>query len=257
MFGLLKVSEILAQPLNLLLLALLAASALRLKGRERAGWRVLTAGALAVVLAGLLPWGGWLVTPLENRFPFPARLPERVDGIIVLGGAVNPVLSIERGQPSVNGSAERLFGMVELARRYPSAKLLYSGGSGSLSRQDLKEAPVARDLLDRLGFDTSRVIFEGQSRNTRENAVLSRALAQPRPGEVWLLVTSASHMPRSVGVFRAVGWPVLAYPVDYQTSVHAREYGNGLAALSLALHEWLGLAYYSWRGWCESWFPAP
>lgn len=257
MFVLLKVAEILTQPLNLLLLALVSAGALRLAGRKRAACRVLAVSALALAFAGVLPWGGWLVAPLENRFPPPTSLPERVDGIIVLGGAISPVLSVERGQPSVNGSAERLFSMVELARRYPAAKLVYTGGTGSISRQDLKEATVARGLLDRLGFDTSRVVFESQSRNTWENALLSRPLAQPRPGETWLLVTSAWHMPRAVGAFRAAGWPVVPYPVDYLTSVQAHGHGNGLSALSLALHEWLGLAYYSWRGWCESWFPAP
>lgn len=261
MFVLAKAAEILAQPLNLLLAALLAALTLLLAGRQRAGLGVVAALASALVLAGLLPWNDWLLAPLENRFPPPAPLPGRVDGIVVLGGAVNPVLSAERGQPAVNGSAERLFGMIELAHRYPAAKLVYSGGSGSLMRQDAKEAPVARELLERLGFDVGRVIFEGESRTTWENAMLSRPLAQPRPGETWLLVTSAWHMPRSVGVFRAAGWPVMAYPVDYMTSGRPQGFGDGiaggLAAIGFALHEWVGLAYYHWRGWCGDWFPAP
>lgn len=261
MFVVVKVAEVLAQPLNVLLLALLVGFLLHLVRRQRAGWGMVAFAALMLALAGTLPWADWLVAPLENRFPPPARLLERVDGIVVLGGAINPVLSAERGQPAVNASAERLFAMVELARRYPAAKLVYSGGTGSIAHQELKEAPVARDILERVGVDTARVIFESQSRNTWENATLSRPLAQPRDGETWLLVTSAGHMPRAVGAFRAAGWPVQPYPVDYLTAGRTQGFGGGIAGglglISFALHEWAGLAYYRWRGWCASWFPAP
>lgn len=261
MFVLAKIAEGLAQPLNLLLLALLAAVALWLGRCGRASRAMVVAATVALALIGILPWSDWLVAPLEHRFPPPSSLPEQIDGIVVLGGAINPVLSAERGQPSVNASAERLFAMVELGRRYPGAKLVYSGGTGSIARPEVKEAPIARDILNQIGFDTARVIFEDQSRNTWENATLSRALAQPRDGETWLLVTSAGHMPRAIGVFRAAGWPMVAYPVDYLTPGRPQGFGGGIAAglgaIGFALHEWPGLAYYRWRGWCASWFPAP
>ncbi|MGE4281427.1 MAG: YdcF family protein, partial [Magnetospirillum sp.] len=141
------------------------------------------------------------------------------------------------------------------------AKLIFSGGSGSLTTQELKEAPVARRFMDELGFDTRRVVFEDQSRNTRENAVLSKQLMDPQPGETWVLVTSALHMPRSMGAFRAAGWSVMPYPVDYLTSGQesglAFNLGGALSRLDVGLHEWLGLAYYRWRGWSDSLFPGP
>ncbi|HLO75725.1 MAG TPA: YdcF family protein, partial [Magnetospirillum sp.] len=215
MFELLKLVEALTAPLNIVLLALAGGSVLL--AFEKARWaRRLLHLALCMMLAlAFLPWESWLIAPLENRFPAPATLPAQVDGIIVLGGAIDPVLSEEHGQPAIRASGERLFALVELARRFPQARVIYTGGSGSAVRQDAKDAPVAQALLESIGVDRGRVIFEAESRNTWENAELSRAMVRPAPEETWLLVTSAIHMPRSVGVFRAAGWPVTAYPVDY------------------------------------------
>lgn len=259
MFAFGKIAEMLLAPANLLLLALWAAVILSARGRERISRHVVALCASLLLVLALVPLGEWLLTPLEDRFPPPAELPATVDGVIILGGTVNPVLSAARGQPSLNGAAERLLALVELERRYPSARLIFTGGSGSVLRQDLKEAPVARQALDRLGMDTGKVTFESQSRTTWENAVLSRDLATPRPGQTWLLVTSAWHMPRSVGAFRAAGWDVTAYPVDYATTGRRAGLGHGInmPMLTLALHEWLGLAYYRLRGWSDSAFPRP
>lgn len=258
MFAIMKIVEMLVAPLNLVLLALLAAVVLLRMGRIAPARMLVQATTAFLVLLAVLPWSDWLVAPLENRIPSPVSMPEHVDGIIVLGGAIDPVLSFARGQAALGDGAERLTAMIQLARRYPSARLIYSGGSGSIAHQDAKEAPVARTLLDSMGFDCSRVVFEAQSRNTRENAVLSYEAAQPGPGQVWLLVTSAAHMPRSLGVFRAVGWQVVPYPVDYGTGEPAgmgRGIANGLGALVQGLHEWGGLLYYRLRGWTDSLYP--
>jgi uncharacterized SAM-binding protein YcdF (DUF218 family) len=259
-FVLAKLMDLLTVPANVLLLVLLAASLLWTR-RPVASRRVVRASAGVLLALAVLPWDAWLVTPLEDRFPQPVALPEHVDGIIVLGGAIDPVLSTARGQPSLNGAAERVTAFLALARRYPGARLIYSGGSGSVTMQQLKEAPVARELLDELGFDTKRVMFEGQSRNTWENAVYARQLANPAPKETWLLVTSATHMPRAVGAFRAAGWSVLPYPVDYQTPGSGAKLrfnaDGGLSTVATAMHEWLGLVYYRWRGWSDALYPAP
>ncbi|MCR6632146.1 MAG: YdcF family protein [Magnetospirillum sp.] len=260
MFVVSKLAVLPLSPLNLLLLALLLALVL-LRTRKAIWGRRIVGGCAAILLAlAVLPWEGWLLVPLEERFPRP-RLPDHVDGIVVLGGGAEPVISVARGQPGLNDAAERLTVLVELGRQYPQARLVYTGGSSSLTHQEFKEAPVAKDLLQRLGFDVSRVAFEGQSRNTRENAVYSQALVHPQPGEIWLLVTSAAHMPRAVGTFRAVGWSVLAFPVDYRThdlGGHWRfNVAGGLGAISAAAHEWLGLAYYRFRGWSDQLYPGP
>lgn len=264
MFALSKIAGILLEPANLALLALIAAALMagaRKSRWARRGRRLGGVVTVLLVLAAVLPIEDWLLAPLENRFAQPLPLPERVDGIIVLGGAIDPVTSAARHEVSLGGAAERMTALVELGRRYPGAQLVFSGGSGSVLRPDAREAPFARALLDNLGFDSHRVAFEGQSRNTRENAELTRQMLAPEARQTWLLVTSATHMPRAMGAFRAVGWPVTAYPVDYGTGGE-REWlrfnlGQGLGWLSAATHEWLGLVYYRLRGWSDSVFPAP
>lgn len=260
MFVVSKLFGILSSPLNLVLLCLVAVSLLGFTP-----WRRLQRGLLALLTLSLLavaatPWSALVIQPLEDRFAVP-RLPDSVAGIVVLGGALDPVVSAARDQVAANGAVERVTTLVTLGRRYPQARLIFSGGSGSLTTQELKEAPVAKRFLDELGFDTARVMFEDQSRNTWENAVLSKQAMNPQVGETWLLVTSALHMPRSVGAFRAAGWSVLPYPVDYLTSGHKGAWGfdlgGALSRLDTGLHEWLGLAYYRWRGWSDSLFPGP
>ncbi|WP_249208644.1 YdcF family protein [Magnetospirillum sulfuroxidans] len=201
-----------------------------------------------------------MIAPLEGRYASTA-LPDRLDGVIVLGGALDPVVSVARGQVAANDAIERVTALVWLGRRYPRARLVFSGGSGSLRTQELKEAPIARQFLDQLGFDTARVVFEDQSRNTRENALYTKEMMAPRPGEVWVLVTSARHMPRAMGSFAAVDWPVTAYPVDYLTTGAPAGWEFDLASafstIGNGLHEWLGLLYYRWRGWSTALFPGP
>lgn len=261
MFAVIKVVEMLLSPLDLALLALIIAAVLAWRGRHQSARRVLSTVTAFLLLLAVLPWSDWLVRPLENRFPEQRELPSRIDGIIVLGGSIDPVHSDERGRPVVAYAPERLMSMVELSRRTPEARAVFTGGSGSVTRQDVKDAHYARQLLEALGVPEGRVIYEDQSRNTRENAEFSKALAAPKDGETWLLVTSALHMPRSVGTFRAAGWPVTAYPVDYLSRPQPSGWGFNLARNSTlirtALHEWIGLAYYRLRGWSDSWYPAP
>lgn len=256
-----KLAWILLKPSNLLALVLALGLVLRLLGRRRAG-RALIAGALAAFLAAaMLPLGAWLISPLENRFPQPA-LPVRVDGVIVLGGAIEPGLSADRKAIALNGNAERLVAFAALARRYPEAKLVFTGGSGNLMQPDQREGDWLGAFLDAAGIARERVLIERDSRNTDDNARMGKALAQPRGGEVWVLVTSARHMPRSVGVFRRQAWPVIPYPADYLTPRAVGwslgfDVAGGFAALDAAAYEWLGLAYYRLTGRIGDWFPRP
>lgn len=257
-----KIFWLIAQPGNVFLLVLVLAIVL-LRGRYRRLGRRLLAGLLAFgIVVAVLPLGEWLTLPLENRFAQLKALPARVDGIVVLGGAVDQFVSRARGQPAVNSSAERLVAFAELARKYPSAILLFSGGSGKLFRQDIKEAEAAAGFLEQLGLDTARVRFEARSRNTAESAVNAHALARPKQGAVWLLITSARHMPRAYGLYRAAGWRIVPYPVDYLTDGRFRlrlgfDFAGGLGGLGAALKEWIGLTYSYVSGRTGRWFPGP
>ena len=139
-------------------------------------------------------------------------------------------------------------------------KLVLTGGSGNLYDQSLKEADFVTPLMSQLGLDASRVVFESQCRNTWENAVYSKNIMNPAEGELWLIITSAFHMPRSVGAFRKAGWNVLAYPVDYQTlSTAGQQLGfnfrGGINSLAFSAHEWIGLTAYWLTGRSSEFFP--
>lgn len=254
----------LAAPGNLLTTLLVLGVALQLWRRPRAkrlGRGLVTVAAVGFLALAALPVGDRLMAPLENRFA-PPILPDRVDGIIVLGGALVPLVSAGRDQPAVNQAADRMIEFAGLARRFPEARLVFSGGSGLLGAPDIAEAPVARAVFDRMGLDTGRILFEGQSRNTWENVLYSQALARPQPGERWVVVTSAFHMPRAVGIFRRAGWPVLPYPVDYRTNAENPAFFRfdlswGLDLANDATREWIGLAAYRLMGRTDALFPGP
>lgn len=260
MFVFSKIVGILLDPgwwlLGALVLALLLGGS-RTRGAAR-GW--VTVALLIVAVAGLTPAGAWLLRPLEERFPVQPA-PAAVDGIVVLGGMIEPLVTEARGQPALNAAAERLTEFARLAHENPDIKLIFSGGSGTVFSQNLKEAPVVERLLEGIGLPVERILFEADSRNTYENAVRSLRLGRPAPGERWLLLTSAMHMPRAVGCFREAGFPVEAHPVDFRTLPGSSEWipgvATGFANISAALHEWVGLAAYYLMGRTNALFPAP
>ena len=249
-------------PGNLILLSLVIAVGLLSMGRLKAARLLLTLVTLVLLMFYFLPVDKWLLWPLENRFPQSATLPKNVDGIIVLGGGENPFVSAIRNQPQVNGAGERLIAFVFLANQYPEAKLVFTGGSGHLSKQEYKGADTARGILNQLSFNTDRVLFESQSRNTIENVRLSHSLVHPKKGEKWILITSASHMPRSVGLFRKYDWQVIPYPVDYiTTGVLEHDWSVGglfvIGQFNVGLREWIG-CFVNWvLGHSLEIFPGP
>jgi len=213
---------------------------------------------VAVLGLGALPLRDLLLRPLEDWYP-PATLPERVDGILVLGGAEEPQIHAVRGWPEINGNADRLVAFIALARRYPDARLVFSGGSAvPHPTGTTTEADVAAGVFDLLGLDPARVIYERTSRNTAENAANSLPLAKPQPDETWLLVTSARHMPRAMASFAGVGWTMRPYPVDYLTGLpEAFDFSplGKLGGLNFLTKEWLGLIGYRIMGYTTEILP--
>jgi len=261
MFPVSKLFWVVAEPDNFFVLVLVLGVALVWRGR-RAGWWLTSIAAVFFFLVLVLPLADWLMVPLENRFPARDVFAGPVDGVIVLGGGLDPGLSAERGQYVVSEAASRLVYFQLLAKAHPGAKLVFTGGSGDLFDQEHREAPFVRDLARDLGLDQGRMLFEDASRNTVENALFSKELVHPAAGERWLLVTSAYHMPRSVAVFRAVGWDVLAFPVGYRTAGYASlsilgSFAEKLRTLDTAWHEWVGMAAYRLLGKTNEFFPAP
>ena len=259
-----KIAWFVVQPSSALLLAM-ALGALLLWGRwARAGRRIVTAGALLLLIAGLSPLGNALVLPLEERFAPAVLSDERPpDGVIVLGGAQDMLVSGSRNMPVLNEAGERVTEAVALAQRFPEARILYSGGSGTILYAQEAETVGARALFARLGLETARLELEDRARDTYENAVYAKALARPKAGERWLLVTSAFHMPRAIACFRQAGFAVEPWPVDYRTRGRQdltrffSRPSEGLRRVDMAAREWVGLVVYWLVGRTDALFPAP
>jgi uncharacterized SAM-binding protein YcdF (DUF218 family) len=234
------------QPSQLLLVAAVLAAVC---WRWRVGRKFAGATVALFLLFGLAPVGNVLLMPLERRFEIPAR-PANVDGIIVLAGSEQVRLSELYSEPQLSAAGDRLTTFLMLAAAYPDARLAHSGAF---------ESHVARTLIVGAGITSSRVVFEDRARDTCENAAATRELVAPKVGERWLLVTSAAHMPRSVGCFRAADWEVIPYPTDYRTGSTPWSYDvlSNLTNLDLATHEWLGLVYYRLRGYTNDLYPGP
>ena len=243
-----KVLAVLLQPLNHPYILLLAALVMRLMRKRRAMRIFIWLAVLLPLSYGVLPVSTWPLRVLENSYPVPV-IDQPVDGIIVLGGHTESgEVSASRNQAQQNDTADRLTKGLMLHRQNPGSLLVFSGFSGQINPKGWNEAEITRRLLDELGVEKRGITFELTSRNTWENAVNTLEVAVPQPGSRWVLVTSASHMPRAMGAFEAAGWDgIIPYPTDYQTTAE----GNGLfdlltgfEAVRTALHEYVGSFVY-------------
>jgi uncharacterized SAM-binding protein YcdF (DUF218 family) len=249
------------QPGNLLMLCLLGGVLFFLVSRGRRGKVLVGISLLGFLVLAVAPIGPAMVLALEERFPRP-QLPERIDGILVLGGAVDPALSLSYGETVFGSAVARVLAGIALARRYPEAKLALIGGEGGFVPVGLPESRATSGFVLEQGIVPERVILEERSRSTHENAVDAKELIRPAPGATWILITSAYHMPRSIASFDAVGWPVIPYPVDYRIDPRTGLRANfnlldGLSAATLASKEWAGLLGYRLMGWTRQLFPEP
>ncbi|MBL8833078.1 MAG: YdcF family protein [Rhodospirillales bacterium] len=260
-----KLFWLVAEPASLLLSVWVAGCLILWSRWWRLGRALVCFSAALTVAIAIYPIGQIALRPIEDRFPPLVSPPPRVDGILVLGGVIDYYVIGKRGVPSslLAAGSPRLDAFIELARRYPAAKHVFTGGSIELIDGKDTEADVVRRIFARIGLDTTRIIFEDQSRNTWENARLTLDLIKPEPEETWLLITSARHMPRAMGTFRKAGWPhLLAYPIDFATDPNqpfdsAFRLGHNLNFLSEAIREYVGLAYYYKLGRIDRLFPEP
>lgn len=242
------------QPSNLMAFALLLALLLLLLRRRAAAGFFLFLALTVLALPTVFGVGERLAYELERMAPRPAALPERVTGIIVLGGAVEWAQSQARGQLQLNAAGERVLAGAALARRYPEAQLVLTGLYRETVPDDFVPTPSGGSLIFGPEFAGRRVTFIGEARSTYEEALLALERLQPSAGEEWLLVTSAMHMPRALAVFRTLGWNLTPYPVDYQTAGEpraldpARTAGRSLQGLDEAVREWAALLIYRATG---------
>lgn len=228
----------------------------------RLGRRIITLCGLLVMVSVFSPIGLRTLANLENRFPKLQTVPPEVTGAILLGGSFDLVASTARDEPCYNIAAGRLLAFGQLMRRAPHLKFVFTGG-GAKDSDCLAEAILARQVFSELGFDTQRMVFEGKSRNTYENALFTYHLLKPKKDDVFLLVTSACHMPRAMGLFQKMGFRVIACPIDYHTLPSDRDLwinidmGRGIKAWIAAFHEWGGLFKSYFLGQTDRLYPRP
>lgn len=263
-FVLSKTLGVLVLPTNFLIVLALVGALLTATRFARVGRRMMIAAIALLAVAAFSPLGNLLLYPLESRFPQADTAQGAApDGIVVLGGPIDTDLSVAHGMPVITSSPDRIVAAAALARRYPNARIVFSGGSSSLISNEQREADYAAALFESLGIDKTRLIMDRDSRNTYENAVFSKKLAAPKPGERWLLVTSAYHMPRSIGLFRKVGFAIEPYPVDWRVGRGADVFAftqfslDGLLRTDVGVREWLGLVAYRLAGRTDTLFPGP
>ena len=263
-FFLSKTLGVMLLPSNMLIGIGIAGLILLLTRFVSMGRKLVAASVLLMVICGFSPIGKLLLYPLETRFPPWDDTRGAPDGIVVLGGAIEPDLSAAHGAAVFRPSIDRIIAAAELAHRYPNARIVFSGGNSSLRSGDTaREADFAMPVLESFGLSQDRLIMERRSRNTEENAAFSKAMVAPKSGERWLLVTSAYHMARSVGIFRKAGFAVEPYPVDWRLGGRddllrfSRFFIGGLGRIDMASREWMGLVAYWITGKTSEFLPGP
>jgi uncharacterized SAM-binding protein YcdF (DUF218 family) len=255
MFYLSKIAWAFFQPSTFIAVVFVAGLALALAGRSRFGTWLLAAATLLYLICGFSPLGVWLLEPLES-WASPASDAELsgAAGIIVLGGGM--ARTVKGAAPQLNEAGERMVETVRLARRFPSMTIVFSGGRGELFEDESlqTEAASAEQFLSVFDISAPRLKLEDSSRNTFENAVFTARVVAPAPGQPWILVTSAFHMPRAALLFEKQGFTILQRPTDFRTTSGVRparfflRAGQGFDQVDLAAKEWVAIFVYWLRG---------
>ncbi|MGL3608725.1 YdcF family protein [Rhizobium sp. G187] len=263
MFVISKLFWMLAQPLSLVFFGGLAALALFAIRRRKAGFVVLSLSLSILFLTLYTTLGTVLLQQLEARFPRPDADPHSVACMIVLGGAFETEVTTSRGGIELNQAADRFVEALRLAVANPQARILVSGGDGSLSGQYEGDAAASVRYFQAFGIERSRLIEEQTSRNTDENVGNSRVLLQQAGLSNCLLITSAFHMPRAMGLFRKQMLDVTPWPTDFRTSGKVRftldftQPTLNAQQTATAVREWIGLASYRLMGRIDVLYPQP
>lgn len=255
-----KLLWFIVKPDNLLIGALIFSVILAFTQQQKLARKCFISVASITILIAIIPIGNWLLYPLETRFNTQPKLPEKVDGVILLGGSFITATSHAWGKVQTNHHADRIHQFLKLKQQYPQAKAVFTGGDSSLSKQHPSEAYYAKKLMQQLGIKNQTIQYESKARNTYENIINLKHMLQPAPNEHWIVVTSAFHLPRTVGIFCQAEWKIIPYPADFHSNPNSLlsptlQLGNNLETLNMAIREWLGLSAYYLTGKTKQWLP--
>ena len=252
-FYLSKIIWLILNPFNLFIFITLFSISLYFFNLRRLSLIIFLINFIFIAFISFIPIGSFLIYKIEKEYHSNIKIPEIVDGILILGGATDPLLFKEYDQISLNGSAERLVESVPIIKKFDKAKVIFSGGSGIINRPDLGHSQVAKSFYKKIGIEIDQIIFEDQSRNTYENIIYSKKIANPKINENWLLITSASHMKRALLIADKHNWKLIPYAVDFKNIKNFKFIPNlkllkNLNTFQQGSHEWLGLISYYLMG---------
>lgn len=257
-----RIVWLVAQPLALALILLLAALVLAAFRRPRLAGAASVLSAIVLGLSAFTTLGYVLIGTLESRFERPAE-PARIDGIVVLGGGMDGEVNSARHGWELNRSGDRMVETLRLALRHPEARIVIAGGPAALAPQQEAESVAGRRFFEAFGIAAERVAIDDMSRNTEENVAFAKQLAGGGDTQTWLLVTSAFHMPRAIGLFRRAQFQVVPWPADYLASgeeplsIKLDQSTENVSVATLALREWAGLVGYYLTGRIDEMLPGP
>jgi uncharacterized SAM-binding protein YcdF (DUF218 family) len=231
---------------------------LRPRRRRIPGLALVALGLLLAYILSIPPVANGLVRSLERSAADTTRADVTYDAVILLGGAVSGQGTEEWGAPQYNESVERVLSTYDLLRtRRARAVLVTAGEPGRRLRPEAIEAHVIARQLEAWGIERNRIFVEDRSRNTHENALYSAPIVKEQGWRTLVLVTSALHMKRAAGCFRAVGLSFDTFPVDYRSIDPARTRtfimpkADQLALSTAAIHEHVGRIAYAFEGYTK------
>jgi len=244
-FALSKLFALVLKPLTLLVLLGFYGLFTKNAKRKRRSFRIFVAG-LALFT------NPWLVNQFARAWESGGQSPDQIvapyDVGILLGGYTQTTSDIPPGTWSFFRS-DRLTSTLALYKSGKIRHILLSGGSGKLISNEMPEARTVRDYLLRVGVPDSVILIDDRSRNTRENAVFSKALVDSLlPGARCLLITSAWHLPRALPCFEKAGLPCDPFGTDYMTEKNNGNPFNWIEPDWKALMKWDALGK-EWVGW--------
>jgi len=255
-FILSRVVQFCIEPLNWLIIFLILSLLFLGLKKPHLCKRFLVLAILDLLIVGWLPTSEVFLRPLEDtvsKIDIVKLTADEVGGIIILGGAIEGgEIAIDRGEISIYSSAERVTKAFELIRKHPDLPFIFSGFSGRITPSGLSEADAFKQLIQEQGLAARSGHYENQSRNTYENVLFMKPMIaeieQGKTEKPWLLITSASHMYRSVKIFQKQGLDIIPVPVDYQTANSlqwtAFDLVGGAQNWNKLTHEIIGLFAY-------------
>lgn len=249
-FVLSKTLGVLVQPLPLILI--LSCIVSLFIGKKLIEKIILIAPIFLLWLLSSFQISNFLINYLENEYP-PIEIKDlgfhKVT--VVLGGSINN-LTKYTNQIELNSSAERLFSALNLYNNKKTEIILFTGGSGALFYNSLTESDLAKKFFFELGVNPNNLVFENESRNTKENAKFTKEiLDKNKLNQKVILITSAFHMGRSVEIFKKYGIEVTPFPCDFR-AIHPNvpiyhKWVPNTSALensSIAIKEYIGRIIY-------------